>query len=286
MLDVSVVVPARNAEALLDDCLRSITEAEPCELIVVDGLSTDGTVAIARRHGARVISDEGQGLPVARLLGARASRSARVALIDADVVLPSGSLQRLLDEFHRGRFVALQAGLHSVSGEGYWGRALAHHHRNGRSKAWFGLVATVFDRQALLRYGFDARFESGEDIELRWRLQRAGAAIGVSTETTVIHRFPDSFEFAKAQFLADGHGLARMIILKRSMRSLALLALPGVAAARGVALSLITGQPHWTRYYLAFAAYNYVGMAREMIQSVRAGQTSPQGADLPSQEPA
>ena len=278
MLDVSVVVPVRNAEALLDECLRSIVAAEPADLIVVDGCSTDRTVEIARSYGARILSDEGGGLPVARLLGAREARSERVALIDADVVLPDGSLASLLDEFDRDGYVALQAGLHSVSGPGYWGRALAQHHRTGRSKNWFGLVATIFDRAALLRHGFDPRFSSGEDIDLRWRLERAGAAVGVSHRTIVWHRFGDSFSFARDQFLADGHGLGRMVSMSPSRRALVLLALPAAAAMRGIALSVARGEPEWIPYYLAFGAYNYRAMAAELLGRKRASAASDQAA--------
>src|SRR6266540_3743168 len=69
MLDVSVVVPVRNAERLLDACLASIARSRPRELIVVDGRSTDSTGEIAWRYTQRLLSDEGRGLPVARLLG-------------------------------------------------------------------------------------------------------------------------------------------------------------------------------------------------------------------------
>lgn len=270
MLDVSVVVPVRNAQDMIEGCLRSIVEQEPREIIVVDGMSTDSTVEIARRYGARVLSDDGQGLPLARLKGTREARSELVALIDVDVVLPSGSLAQLVEEFRRAGFVALQAGLHSVSGGGYWGRALAHHHRTGLSKNWFGLVATVFDREALLEHGFDERFMSGEDIELRWRLEQTGAKVGVSSETVVLHRFGDSWHFAKGQFMADGHGLARMILMKPSLKSLFLLALPGAAGLRGVVLSLVRGEPGWIPYYLAFTAFNYVAMLQEFAEHLRA----------------
>src|SRR6059058_917880 len=98
VLDISVVVPARNAEHLIGDCLRSIAWSQPREIIVVDGDSTDATVDIALRHGARVLSDGGAGLPAARRMGAQASQGRWVALIDADVRLAEGDLGRLLDE--------------------------------------------------------------------------------------------------------------------------------------------------------------------------------------------
>jgi glycosyltransferase involved in cell wall biosynthesis len=271
VLDLSVIVPVRNAETMLDECLASIAAAGPREIIVVDGLSTDRTLEIARRYPVRILSDEGKGLPAARLIGARAASSRYVALVDSDVVLPPGSLDRLLDEFVQGGYGGLQAGLESTSGPGYWGQALAHHHRSGRSKNWFGVVATVMERETLLRHGFDDAFLSGEDIELRWRLQRAGLKVGVSPSVTVTHRFGDTFEFAKGQWLADGHGLARML-RKHRWRALPLVGLPLAASIRGALLSVVRGNPRWVPYYVLFGVFNYVAMLEELAPNRRRGR--------------
>jgi glycosyltransferase involved in cell wall biosynthesis len=271
MLDLTVIVPARNAEHLIGECLRSIAWSSPAAIIVVDGESTDRTVEIARAHGARVLSDGGRGLPAARLLGAEAARTPWVALIDADVVLAEDDLARLLAEARNEGYAALQAGLCSVSGDGYWGRALVAHHRSGRSKDWFGVVATVFDRDTLLTHGFDARFLSGEDIDLRWRLRKAGAKIGVSRRTVVEHRFEDTWEFAKGQWLADGHGFGRMIHA-HGLRAKLLLGLPLAAGARGSLVSLARRQPWWLPYYACFVLFNYLGLAREVVGEARRGR--------------
>jgi glycosyltransferase involved in cell wall biosynthesis len=262
--DVAVVVPVRNAEAMLAACLESIVQQGSADLIVVDGLSTDRTLEIAGTFGARILSDDGRGLPAARSIGARAATTDTVVLVDADVILPEGSLEALLREFHDGGYTALQAGLESESGPGYWGQALAAHHRSGLSRHWFGLVATVFDREALLAHGFDDTFESGEDIELRWRLARAGARAGVSRTTIVRHRFGETWAFARGQFEADGRGLARMV-RKHRLRGARLLLLPAAAGARGVILSLIRRQPRWIPYYVAFSALNYTAMIGELL---------------------
>jgi glycosyltransferase involved in cell wall biosynthesis len=272
-LDVSVIVPVRNAELLIHDCLDSIRQSNPREIIVVDGMSTDRTVEIARGYGAVVLSDEGRGLPAARRMGVEAAASQQVALIDVDVRLAAGDLERLLSEFHTDGYTALQAGLHSVSDSGYWGQALAHHHRTGRSKNWFGVVATVFDRDAMLAHGFDDRFLSGEDIDLRWRLRNAGAKIGVSRRTVVEHRFEDSWEFAKGQFVADGHGLGRMVS-NHGVRAKLLLGLPAAAAVRGMTLSLFRGEPKWVPYFVIYALYNYVAIARELLGQARRARLS------------
>lgn len=265
---ISVVVPVRNAEGILDACLDSVVRQGPAEVIIVDGLSTDGTLDIARRYTDRILSDEGRGLPAARSIGAQAATTPLVALVDADVILPDGSLAALLEEFERGGYTALQAGLHSEAGPGYWGQALAEHHQTGRSRYWFGLVATIFDRQALLDHGFDASFESGEDIELRWRLVHARDKVGVSRNVIVRHRFDDTFEFAMGQFRADGKGLARMV-RKHGWRGARLLALPAAAGARGIVLSILRGQPRWIPYYYAFAFFNTTAMIGELLRRPR-----------------
>jgi len=261
--ELTIVVPVRNAAAFLDDCLASLLAERPAEVVVVDGCSTDGTLGMLGNYPVRVLSDGGRGVAAARLLGAQAAHTPWIALVDVDVVVEPGDLARLLAEAVEGRYTAVQAGLASTSGPGYWGRALVQHHLTGRSRTWFGLVATVFDREAFLRYGLDETFMSGEDIELRLRMERDGARFGVSSRTIVAHRFGDTFDFAKGQFLADGAGLARTA-LKHGWRAAPLLALPSAAAARGAALSVMRREPQWLPYYGAFLAFNWLGMARQL----------------------
>jgi glycosyltransferase involved in cell wall biosynthesis len=259
MLDLSVIIPVRNGELFIDDCLASIVRSQPREIIVVDGNSTDRTLEIAQRYPVQILANGDRGVAAARMLGVRAAASDAVALIDVDIVLPDGALARLFEEFRAGGYTALQAGLHSEAGPGYWGQALVFHHNNGRSKHWPGLMATVFRRDALLAHELDASFASGEDIELRWRLRRAGAKLGVSRQTIVTHRFDDTFACARGQFDDDGRGLARMV-LKYGWRAGMLMGIPAAGAVRGGGLSLARRQPRWVPYYLTYAILNYTAM--------------------------
>jgi glycosyltransferase involved in cell wall biosynthesis len=259
---LTAVVPVRNGAALLPECLGALRRNGVIHLVVVDGRSSDRSRTIAAEHGAVVVSDEGRGLPYARTLGARTATTDLVVLVDVDVVFPDGGVATLVREFLAGGYAALQAGQESVGGPGYWGRALAHHHRTGRSRRWFGLVATVFEREELMTTGFNDEFPSGEDIELRWRLRASGRRAGVSREVMVQHRFAgDDFAFAKDQFLMDGVGLGLMV-RRNGVRGLRLALLPAAAAARGILLSSVRGEGRWIGYYGAFAWWNYVGMAR------------------------
>ncbi|MBT8161782.1 MULTISPECIES: glycosyltransferase [Arthrobacter] len=265
VLDISVVIPARNAANWLDGCLRSVIAQNPREVIVVDGCSQDSTVEIARSLGAVIISDDGRGLPAARMLGARAARADLVALIDADVIVPPGALEHLMDEFESGGFDGLQFGLVSEpDGAGYWGAALAWHHNHSRVRSWFGVSASLMRRRVLLEAGFDESFRSGEDIELRIRLEDAGYRIGVSATTFVRHRFADSFEYAQDQWLQDGSGLARTM-RKHPRRAGWLAFLPLLATVRGIVISLATA-PKFLPYWAGFAFHNYRAMCATLLK--------------------
>jgi glycosyltransferase involved in cell wall biosynthesis len=259
-LPVSVIVPVRNAEHLIAQCLTAIFRAGPQEVIVVDGNSVDGTREVAQQYPIQLLSDNGAGVPAARMMGIEMAVSEIVVLVDVDIVFPEGALEDLYTEFVLGQYDALQAGLiSSPLGPGYWGRALTVHHNRGRSKNWPGVMATIFRREVLRTHRFDESFRSGEDIELRWRLQKANLKVGVSQKTFVKHLFGDTFAFAKDQFVADGQGLGRMVA-KYGWPAAKLLLLPAAGCARGISISLLHLEPGWIPYYLVYLYYNYVSM--------------------------
>jgi len=75
---ISVIIPAYNATRTLTLCLESLaaSDTQPLECLVVDDGSTDNTVEVARRFGAKILSTGGRRGPLTRGTWARARRPA------------------------------------------------------------------------------------------------------------------------------------------------------------------------------------------------------------------
>ncbi|HLY89804.1 MAG TPA: TIGR04283 family arsenosugar biosynthesis glycosyltransferase [Acetobacteraceae bacterium] len=84
------MIPALNAAATLGATLKSVEGAD--EVVVVDGGSEDGTVAVAERLGARVVAaPRGRGGQLAA--GVEAARGEWLLLLHADTRLEEGWLR-------------------------------------------------------------------------------------------------------------------------------------------------------------------------------------------------
>ncbi|BAL93775.1 glycosyltransferase family 2 protein [Rubrivivax gelatinosus] len=111
---VSVVIPAYNAEAHLEECLESVLAqrgAFRMEVVVVDDGSKDRSAEIAQAHaGVRCIVQANQGPSAARNTGIREAAGDFVAFLDADDLWPPGKLDRQLTVLARLPSCSMVAG--------------------------------------------------------------------------------------------------------------------------------------------------------------------------------
>lgn len=103
-VDISVIIPAYNAEKYIVDCLDSILgqkTAYSLEIIVVNDCSTDQTLArlASYRNDARVqIIDfaNGGSAAKARNEGLLHAKGAHLLFVDSDDILPDGAIEALM----------------------------------------------------------------------------------------------------------------------------------------------------------------------------------------------
>ncbi len=87
-MNVSVIIPAHNAENCLAQSLDSVLQqtVAPHEIIVIDDGSTDGTASVARSYGDRIIYLEqvNAGPSAARNAGLHIATGDLIAFLDSD----------------------------------------------------------------------------------------------------------------------------------------------------------------------------------------------------------
>jgi GT2 family glycosyltransferase len=100
---ISIVIPTKNNEDLIGNCLRSLKEMDypkdKTEIIVSDGLSTDRTQEIAKSYEARIVLDHGKSVVSGRNAAFAVARGQLIAISDADCVMDKNWLKNSLKYF-------------------------------------------------------------------------------------------------------------------------------------------------------------------------------------------
>lgn len=203
---LSVVIPVRNGGHDFQRCLRGLRASTwtDFELLVIDDASTDDSAEIANQFGARVLRHhEPLGPAAARNAGAEAAVGSIVFFLDADVVPHTDTLARVMSRFHADPELAALFGSYddkpAAPGLVSQYRNLMHHyvHQQGAFEAdarpahtfWTGCGAIRRD-VFLAIGGFDPRLyrrPAIEDIELGYRLTRAGHRILLARDVQATH---------------------------------------------------------------------------------------------------
>lgn len=181
---LSVVIPAKNEAEHLPLALRSIhaelAGAASYEVIVVDHGSTDGTPALARDQGARVVHHPRGTISELRNIGADHTSGSLLAFIDADVVLRPGWRTGLAEarDIFAAEPLTLCGDLYGIGDDPSW-IDRAWYDPAMRPKANFlsgGNMLTT--RECFERVGgFNTALETGEDADFCRRVEAAGGRV-------------------------------------------------------------------------------------------------------------
>lgn len=198
---VSIVVPCRNEFAFITECLDSILcttwPLDRLEVLVVDGMSDDGTRALLDRyaelHAAVRILDNPQRItPVALNTGIRAARGDVILRMDAHNSYPSEYATKLVLALFEsgadnvGGLWITRPGNNSSTARaislalGHWfGVGNAHYRIGTRERRWVDTVPFgCYRREVFDRIGyFDEELVRNQDDEFNLRLIRNGGRI-------------------------------------------------------------------------------------------------------------
>jgi len=286
--DLTVAVATLDRPQGLARCLEALAlgTVQPAEVIVVD--QGEGAAPVLERGlPVRYLRQERRGLAASRNLALAEARHPVLAVTDDDCVPDPGwvaALDRALQspdlDAVTGRVLPLgpeQPGLYAVSSR----TSSSPADFAGRALPW--LVGTggnfAARRDWLLRVGgFDERLGagspggSGEDMDLLYRLLRAGARIHYEPQAVVFHeRQPRNRRLASRSAYGRGIGACCGLWLRgRDLHALAILA--GWLRMRGGMAAGAVRRRQWAGVREELLVLG--GTARGLVYGLRAGRAT------------
>jgi glycosyltransferase involved in cell wall biosynthesis len=219
---VSVVMPCLNEEAAIGPCIEKIQRTFAAagidgEIVVCDNGSTDASVAIAERLGARVVHQPLRGYGSAYLKGFASARGQYLVMGDADDTYDFTLIPRFLE--------ALQGEGHQfVTGSRYLGGGEAHItalHRYFGNPALTRILNLLFGTRytdvycgfrAFSRQAYDAIRPVSPGMEFNLELAINARLAGLSIKEIPIVLAPRKGE-SKLRTFRDGWRSLRMMLL-------------------------------------------------------------------------
>jgi rSAM/selenodomain-associated transferase 2 len=192
---VSVIIPTLNEATALDVTLAAVAANRlPLEVLVVDGGSTDATVAIARRHGVRVVrAARGRGGQLRA--GARHARGDVLWFLHADTRPSADALHHLAAALGRPGVVGGNFRLR-FDGAGLPARFLSWLYPYlGRFGLCYGDSAIFVRRDVYRKVGGFRALPLFEDLDLVRRLREYGRFARLPCEVVTSSR-----RFARRRF--------------------------------------------------------------------------------------
>jgi GT2 family glycosyltransferase len=225
---ISVVIPVRNQGHKMKKCLDAVFNQtlEPFEVIVVDGHSTDNTVAIAERFPTTVLYEDYGTRAGANQVGIGHAEGDYIAFTDADCIPKRDWLENLLKGFSEG-IVGVGGSVNNIGSgfvedsinaatRSFLGSATSIQGRVYEGKRFVRSISgcnSMYRKEDLLRVeGFDVTLTTAEDTELNARLRKIGKLL-YTPEATILHDHSRGLrEFAKRMY-QYGYGRGTSLLL-------------------------------------------------------------------------
>ena len=175
MAEISIIIPSLNEETGIVDFLSSLQSLRPrCQLILVDGGSTDNTMKLASAYVDKlIISSAGRAIQMNK--GATVANAPILLFLHADTLLPLDAIE----QNHYATKLGYQWGWFNIKLTGHYLLSIVAWLVNKRSRLTgiaTGDQALFIDKTIFTKLGGFADISLMEDIELTSRLNKLGQA--------------------------------------------------------------------------------------------------------------
>jgi cellulose synthase/poly-beta-1,6-N-acetylglucosamine synthase-like glycosyltransferase len=204
-MEISVVVPARNAARTIGRCLEGLqaqsVSRDSYEVIVVDDGSTDDTRRVVQGTGVELITQLHEGPAAARNRGVAASSGEIVLFTDADCVPEGTWIEEMVRPFEDPEIVGVK-GVYRTRQRGIVPRFVQCEYEERYElmarRRWIDFIDTYsagYRREVFLAEGgFDTRYPNAsvEDQELSFGLAELGHKMVFNPRAVVFHQHPET----------------------------------------------------------------------------------------------
>ncbi len=225
---ISVVIPARNEEQSIQNCIEHIyanklPENVEIEVSVVDGLSTDDTAKIVstlqdKYKTLHLVENPAQTTPIAFNLGIKNSKGDYVTIVGARQYLSPTYFQQILKSFEIDDKIKCVGGsIHNIftnEVSRYIAMAMdspfgvgGGNFRVANASSFVDTVGTpMYHKSTFEEFGlFDENLVRNQDDEYNFRLTSAGYKIYQNIDATTEYRVRASFKNLKKQYYQYGY---------------------------------------------------------------------------------
>lgn len=208
--NISVVVCARNEESRIEKALISIKEANPQEIVVVDGNSSDRTAEIARNYTDNVIVSMAGSLTADRQVGIDATNCDYIAMIDADHRIKPDTLESLKKDLNDFGFDVVQSKL-GIEENSFWtsaeNQAFDIFLNHAGPKKMIGTAPAMYRKSLFDKHKFDAEgTKNKDDADFFYRLSLLPEYTYGTGNTYVLQEHHASFKDYVQKFFWYGKG--------------------------------------------------------------------------------
>ena len=204
-MEVSVVVPARNAATTIGECLQGLlaqtSPRERHEVIVVDDGSSDQTRQVVGEWRVKLVEQEPAGPAAARNRGVQDARGNILLFTDADCVPAPDWIEEMVRPFQDQDVVGVKGAYRTRQG-GLLPRFVQceyeeRYERMARSREidFIDTYSAGYRREVFVGAGgFDTAYTNAsvEDQELSFRLAQQGHRMVFNPQAVVHHRHPET----------------------------------------------------------------------------------------------